>query len=148
MAVTGIGGDFFRTGDPGSLAKWHEQHLGLTPPGPLLWMQDEGPTVFARFSRATDYFTAGRTSRVNFRMSDLDALTASHYPAANGPRPAKRQCHPRANVADGWRSCPWQDRRHGDPRNMAGRNDGGGGESRSGKTIPAVRNHWLRGKNG
>ena len=96
MAVTGIGGVFFRADDPGALAKWYEQHLGLPPPRPLLWMQDEGPTVFAPFSRATDYFPAGRTWRVNFLVSDLYTLTASHYPAANAPRQAKRQCHPRA----------------------------------------------------
>ena len=46
MAVTGIGGVFFRADDPGALAKLYEQHLGPTT-GPLLWMREEGPTVFA-----------------------------------------------------------------------------------------------------
>ena len=50
MAVTGIGGDLFRADDPGALVQWYEQHLGPTP-GPLLWMQEEGPTVFAPYSR-------------------------------------------------------------------------------------------------
>ena len=46
IAVTGIGGVFFRADDPGALAKLYEQHLGPTT-GPLLWMREEGPTVFA-----------------------------------------------------------------------------------------------------
>jgi hypothetical protein len=28
--VTGIGGLFFRSEDPGSLAKWHAKHLGVS----------------------------------------------------------------------------------------------------------------------
>ena len=51
MAVTGIGGVFFRADDPGALAKWYERPLCLALPGLLLWMQDEGPTVFTPFSR-------------------------------------------------------------------------------------------------
>ena len=96
MAVTGIGGGFFRADDPGALAKWSEQHLGVTLPGASLWMQEHGPTLFAPFSRTTDYFPADEQWMMNFRVSDLDALIASLRSAAHGVRPAKRQCHPRA----------------------------------------------------
>ncbi|MCH2190397.1 MAG: VOC family protein, partial [Gammaproteobacteria bacterium] len=41
------------------------------------WRQEAGPTVFAPFNQDTDYF--GKEHKmwmVNFRVSDLDAMTA------------------------------------------------------------------------
>ncbi|QLC26862.1 VOC family protein [Parasphingopyxis algicola] len=79
--VTGIGGIFFRSDDPAALATWYRDNLGidLTPQSYDVepWQQEAGPTVFAPFNRATDYF--GRDEQmwmVNFRVADLDAMAA------------------------------------------------------------------------
>lgn len=77
--VTGFGGLFFRAKDPGTLAKWYADHLGVsvvpsdydTQP----WQQAAGPTVFAPFPEDTDYFgKSEQTWMINFRVSDLDAM--------------------------------------------------------------------------
>lgn len=79
--VTGIGGVFFRAGDPAGLSRWYAEHLGVGPPpesydqGP--WEQEAGPTVFAPFPADSDYFR--RTNQqwaINFRVRDLDAMVA------------------------------------------------------------------------
>lgn len=79
--VTGIGGLFFRARDPKPLARWYEKHLGVTvAPGTYEerpWFQQAGPTVFAPFPEATEYF--GKRTHVwmvNFRVRDLDAIVA------------------------------------------------------------------------
>jgi predicted enzyme related to lactoylglutathione lyase len=73
MAVTGIGGFFFRARDPGKLGAWYREHLGigLEPHG--LWHQSAGPTVFAPFQANTDYFAADKQWMINLRVDDLDA---------------------------------------------------------------------------
>ena len=79
--VTGIGGLFFKSKDPGRVAQWYEDHLGIKrvpdnyddPP----WAQEAGPTVFAPFNSDTDYF--GRESQMwmmNCRVRDLDAMVS------------------------------------------------------------------------
>jgi glyoxylase I family protein len=77
--VAGIGGLFFRAKDADSLASWYREHLGVAPTptneGDAVWEQEAGPTVFAPFPEATDYF--GDTSKawmVNFRVRDLDRI--------------------------------------------------------------------------
>jgi glyoxylase I family protein len=79
--VLGIGGVFFRSNDPGMLARWYEEHLGVSsnpadsdqPP----WVQETGPTVFAPFPDNTDYFgDRNRAWMVNFRVADLDAMVS------------------------------------------------------------------------
>jgi predicted enzyme related to lactoylglutathione lyase len=77
--VLGIGGLFFRSRDPDALAKWYEQHLGvtITPTeyGQSPWQQQAGPTVFAPFPQDTAYFgEPGQTWMVNFRVRSLDAM--------------------------------------------------------------------------
>lgn len=82
-AVTGIGGVFFRADDPGRLAQWYEDHLGI-PAGPsgatfLWWEHDdpnvEGRTVWGAFPRDTDYFGPGdQEFMINYRVRDLDRL--------------------------------------------------------------------------
>lgn len=79
--VTGIGGVFFRAADPAGLAAWYEKHLGVTPVPQAfdqpVWTQAAGPTVFAPFDKATEYF--GKESQafmVNFRVDDLDDMVA------------------------------------------------------------------------
>ncbi len=77
--VTGIGGLFFRARDPQALSVWYAEMLGVDPvPGDYdtaPWQQQAGPTVFAPFPLATEYF--GRPSQafmVNFRVDDLDGM--------------------------------------------------------------------------
>lgn len=79
--VLGIGGLFFRSADPKSLAKWYETHLGISPVptshGQKPWHQEAGPTAFAPFKKDSTYF--GRPEQgwmVNFRVSDLKAMVA------------------------------------------------------------------------
>src|SRR5258708_37816681 len=58
--VTGIGGLFFRARDPKALARWYQQHLGisLTPLSyeDSVWQQEAGPTVFAPVDEPNAYF--------------------------------------------------------------------------------------------
>jgi len=77
--VRGIGGLFFRAHDPVGLAAWYRDHLGITPVPPdyeqLSWRQEAGPTAFAPFPEATDYFgDSKQVWMVNFRVPDLDAM--------------------------------------------------------------------------
>lgn len=79
--VLGIGGLFFRAQDPASLARWYEKHLGValvpTSYDQQPWHQEAGPTVFAPFPDATDYFgSRDRAWMVNFRVRDLSAMVA------------------------------------------------------------------------
>jgi predicted enzyme related to lactoylglutathione lyase len=79
--VTGIGGFFFRAGDPDSLARWYADHLGVdrTPPDydTRPWWQTQGPTSFHPFPESTDYFGApSQRWMMNFRVRDLDAMVA------------------------------------------------------------------------
>ncbi|MES2145436.1 MAG: VOC family protein [Pseudomonadota bacterium] len=71
--ATGIGGLFFRSGDPRALSDWYHRHLGIDM-SQGVWTQDAGPTVFAPFARDTDYFPADRQWMVNLRVDDLPAL--------------------------------------------------------------------------
>ena len=79
--VTGIGGLFFRAHDLTALARWYQQHLGisLTPSSyeDSVWQQQAGPTVFAPFAETSDYFgDAQKVWMVNFRVRDLDKIAA------------------------------------------------------------------------
>ena len=79
--VLGIGGLFFKSENPEHLADWYEKNLGisLVPKsyGEKAWHQDEGPTVFAPFSKNTKYFGRPEQSwMVNFRVADLKAMVA------------------------------------------------------------------------
>jgi glyoxylase I family protein len=74
--VTGIGGIFFRSRDPETLASWYSTHLGITQPDFAVWMQDAGPTVFAPFKATTDYFAADKQWMLNLRVDDLPAMIA------------------------------------------------------------------------
>jgi len=75
--VTGIGGFFFRCANPDQLNEWYETHLGVRRCGLTYeegaWWQSEGPTVFGGDPPSQ----GGQTTpiwRVNFRVSDLDAM--------------------------------------------------------------------------
>ena len=73
MAVTGIGGFFFRSDDPDALSAWYQKHLGV---GGYDWQQSAGPTIVAPFKKSTDYFAADKQWMLNLRVSGLDALLA------------------------------------------------------------------------
>jgi predicted enzyme related to lactoylglutathione lyase len=78
MAVTGIGGLFFRSNDPKGLAAWYLKHLGVgAPPGVYVWDQQAGPTVFSPFEKDSDYFAADKPFMLNFRVDDLAGMLAS-----------------------------------------------------------------------
>ena len=72
MAITGIGGLFFRSVDSKALAAWYKTHLGID----WSWEPQAGPTLVVPFAQDTDYFPAGKQFMVNFRTDDLDALLA------------------------------------------------------------------------
>ncbi len=82
--VLGIGGLFIRSADPGKLAQWYRDHLGIaatqsgqpTPDGEWVWMQQAGPTVFAAFEAGSDYWQGQRQMMLNLRVEGLDALLA------------------------------------------------------------------------
>jgi len=78
--VTGIGGFFFRSGNPVGLDDWYERHLGVRKAGREYedgsWWQDEGPTVFGAESDDAQVGGSGCSWRINFRVRDLDAMVA------------------------------------------------------------------------
>jgi glyoxylase I family protein len=78
--ITGIGGFFFRSRDPGALAQWYETHLGVTRVpksyGGTPWTPEGGPCVFAPFPQNTEMFPAAQVWMINFRVRDLDAMAA------------------------------------------------------------------------
>lgn len=79
--VDGIGGFFFRAKSPKELAKWYNDHLGvsLTPTsyGGESWQQTAGPTVFEPFPADTKYFGSPEHAfMLNFRVRNLDAMVA------------------------------------------------------------------------
>lgn len=76
MAVTGIGGMFFRAKDPDALLQWYRAHLGVTAEGYEPWRQAAGPTMIVPFASDTDYWPAGKSWMINFRVADLDELLA------------------------------------------------------------------------
>jgi predicted enzyme related to lactoylglutathione lyase len=71
MPVTGIGGFFFRAGDPDTLSAWYEKHLGIDAG---IWQQAAGPTLVVPFPQSTDYFPAEKHWMLNLRVSGLDDL--------------------------------------------------------------------------
>jgi predicted enzyme related to lactoylglutathione lyase len=79
MAVTGIGGVFFRAKDPKALAEWYEKNLGVFGMNAQYepWTQQAGPTVFMPFAADTDYFGSDSQGfMINFRVEDLDGMLA------------------------------------------------------------------------
>jgi glyoxylase I family protein len=79
--VTGIGGFFFRARDPGPLAIWYQERLGVkTVPETYedgAWRQEAGETVFAPFQQDSEMIgPPEHTWMINFRVDDLDAMVA------------------------------------------------------------------------
>lgn len=83
VAVTGIGGVFFRVQDPERFSAWYQEHLGIEAGqwgATFLWREHENPevegrTVWAPFPRDTDYFGPGSQAfMINFRVKNLPQL--------------------------------------------------------------------------
>jgi predicted enzyme related to lactoylglutathione lyase len=82
--VTGIGGIFLKAENPGQLAAWYAQALGLTqtPYGGIefAWRENDSPetpgqTIWALFPKNTEYFGPGeQLAMINYRVDDLDGL--------------------------------------------------------------------------
>src|SRR5947209_14834528 len=67
--VLGIGGYFLRATDPVALGAWYRECLGLDADEMGLWSPDAGPTVFATFEAATDYFgSRDQQVMIHFRV--------------------------------------------------------------------------------
>ena len=56
MAVTGIGGLFFRAQDPDALRQWYCKHLGVGCGEWGDWEQQAGTTLFSPFQADTEHF--------------------------------------------------------------------------------------------
>lgn len=116
--VLGIGGLFFRSENPAHLAKWYEEHLGISPVPASYehepWQQAAGVTVFAPFEKNTTYFGKPEQAwMINFRVADLAAMVnqlraagitieePQHYP--NGY--FSRLYDPEGNPIELWEPC-------------------------------------------
>jgi len=86
VRVTGIGGIFFKSGDPGKLMAWYRKHLGIEADSYGGWSfqwrekrcsQRIGYTVFSPFQQDTGYFDPSEAPYMfNFRVADLKSLLA------------------------------------------------------------------------
>lgn len=81
--VTGIGGIFFRCGDPEATREWYQERLGIESGehgGTFEWRHARDPgrkgfTAWSPFPRDTGYFGEGdQEFMVNYRVDDLDGL--------------------------------------------------------------------------
>lgn len=80
--VLGVGGVFFKARDPGALAEWYRENLGVPVDvgqtyGAFVSQQPGEQTVWSTFPSDTDYFGSGSSPfMVNYRVSNLDAILA------------------------------------------------------------------------
>jgi len=83
--VTGLGGVFFKSRDPGALGAWYRDRLGLDIQSwggaALMWRDDPraatGYTVLSPFAEDTSYFApSDRPFMLNLRVDDLDGVLA------------------------------------------------------------------------
>lgn len=80
--VTGVGGIFFRAQDPGALAAWYRDHLGVPVEDDQTYATFESSgsgaqTVWSAFPSDTNYFGSTRAPlMLNYRVRDLDAMLA------------------------------------------------------------------------
>ena len=82
--VTGIGGIFFKAGDPAALRKWYQERLGIDVQdwggAAFRWTDAEGEptagtTIWTVSDAGGDDFAPGTSSfMVNYRVADLHAL--------------------------------------------------------------------------
>jgi predicted enzyme related to lactoylglutathione lyase len=83
--VTGLGGIFFRSGDPAATRTWYREQLGIEAEDygfPFMWRELERPrergyTVWSAFPESTTYFDpSSKQFMVNYRVDDLVQLIA------------------------------------------------------------------------
>lgn len=83
--VTGIGGIFFKSADPQSLAAWYQRHLGLNVEawGGVVFTEspslqgNSNTTTWCPFQQDSDYFSPSTTPfMINYRVENLVALLA------------------------------------------------------------------------
>jgi predicted enzyme related to lactoylglutathione lyase len=91
--VTGVGGFFLKAQNPGKLADWYRDHLGIALQAagqgeqapryyPFKWREKDHPdtvgsTVWSIFPEKTNYFGPGDSQfMINFRVANLDRLLA------------------------------------------------------------------------
>lgn len=80
--VTGIGGIFFKAGDPDALAAWYREHLGVPVEAGQTYAtftageaEAPEPTVWSTFPEDTTYFAPSTAPfMINFRVADLEAM--------------------------------------------------------------------------
>jgi lactoylglutathione lyase len=81
--VTGIGGVFFKSKDPGAMRDWYSRHLGLNASqyGAVFeWQhvdepEKKGQTVWNPFAADTKYFDpSGKEFMLNYRVENLEWL--------------------------------------------------------------------------
>ena len=99
--VLGVGGVFFRSPDPGRLAAWYQETLGL---GIEAWGTTHGTsfapeampansfTVWSAFAADTEYFGDSRQSfMINLVVDDLDVALANVKAAGGKLIPEKEE---------------------------------------------------------
>jgi predicted enzyme related to lactoylglutathione lyase len=99
--VLGVGGVFFRSPDPGQLANWYRETLGLQIEA---WGTTHGTsfspeampvnsfTVWSTFASDTEYFGDRRQSyMINLVVDDLDAALTNVRAAGGGVIPEKEE---------------------------------------------------------
>ena len=82
--VTGIGGIFFKSTDPGKMSEWYTKHLGIEMSENnnfiFEWRDKENPetigqSVLAAFPAATTYFQPSTQNfMINYRVENLESL--------------------------------------------------------------------------
>lgn len=85
--VTGIGGIFFKAGDPATLRQWYRQHLGINVEEwggtAFSWSNPDSPTgtgttVWSVFEDSSKYFAPSTSPfMINYRVEDLHAVLAA-----------------------------------------------------------------------
>lgn len=87
IRVTGIGGVFFTSADPGTLLEWYRTHLGIDAEdwGGFAFQWEEqgkpgetGYTVWGAFPDTTEYFAPSHHPfMINFRVADISGMIAA-----------------------------------------------------------------------
>ncbi len=76
-SVTALGGVFLRAEDPDALARWYEEHLGLSRAGTYFTFPagaQRGDAVLALFRRDDETFPLTQPAMLNLQVDDLDAV--------------------------------------------------------------------------
>ena len=80
--VTGLGGIFYKSPDPGRTRTWYQETLGIGGEYGAVFRweaesKDDPYSLVSPFKAETDYFEPSASSfMINFRVDDLDALIA------------------------------------------------------------------------